>query len=258
MALDFLPSAKLIKLHNLLEKKSGIDFWVHFKESLYMSNYSHADWTATKNLAGLSDGLVRSILGYAGESLVIGRALACGYNLFFKAWRDSKYDAVLDARGQLFRVEIKQTGDGTKLSCTSGGRSGAQISRQADSREEVLSPEDSDFLIGVHTFSGTCWVVPTEVVFFRNRSTLNTNSLEPYKEKWKIFSKPPFGLDLEIIRKGFRNLDQAELESLGSQVGLSKPENLAYSFSPSSREIELHSLRDWYVLEIWRTIFEAI
>ena len=40
---------------------------------------------------------------------MIGRALACGYNLFFKAWRDSSYDAVLDHNGILFRIEIKGT-----------------------------------------------------------------------------------------------------------------------------------------------------
>ena len=109
--------------------------------------HDKGDWTFTQNIAGLPEGQVRSILGYAGESLVIGRALACGYNLFFKAWRDSKYDAVLDTGGQLFRIEIKQSGDGSQISCTSGGRSGAQISRDAASREEVLSPEESDFLI---------------------------------------------------------------------------------------------------------------
>lgn len=223
-----------------------------------MTQGPNQDWTHTKNLAGLPDGLVRSILGYAGESLVIGRALACGYNLFFKAWRDSKYDAVLDASGQLFRIEIKQSGDGNQISCTSGGRSGAQISRTADSREEVLSPDDSDFLIGVHTFSGTCWVIPTEVVHFRNRDTLRTSSLTSYAEKWKIFSHPPFGLNLEQIRQGFRNLNQKELENLGSRVGLSKPTSLTYKFSPTSRAVQLPSEREWYILEIWRSIFDAL
>lgn len=223
-----------------------------------MTQRPNEDWTATRNLAGLPEGLVRSILGYAGESLVIGRALACGYNLFFKAWRDSKYDAVLDATGQLFRIEIKQSGDGAQISCTSGGRSGAQISREADSREEVLSPEDSDFLIGVHTFSGTCWVIPTEVVHFRNRNSLRTASLESYIEKWKIFSKPPFDLTLEEIRKGFRNLSIEDLEKLGSRIGLSKPKDLSYQFSPTSRAVNLPSYREWYILEIWRSIFEAL
>lgn len=217
-----------------------------------------SDWTSTQNLAGLPEGQVRSILGYAGESLVIGRALACGYNLFFKAWRDSKYDAVLDSGGQLFRVEIKQSGDGTQLSCTSGGRSGAQISRDVASREEVLSPEESDFLIGVHTFSGKCWVVPTEVIYFRNRKSNPTWSLKDFEEKWQIFSKPPFGFTMEEIRIGFRFRSLEELEAIASRVGINQPASLQYKFSERSQAVELLSNREWYILEIWRKIFTSI
>lgn len=216
------------------------------------------DWTSTQNLARLPEGQVRSILGYAGESLVIGRALACGYNLFFKAWRDSKYDAVLDADGQLFRVEIKQSGDGTQLSCTSGGRSGAQISREAASREEVLSPEESDFLIGIHTFSGKCWIIPTEVIHFRNRKTNPTWSLDDYEEKWQVFSKPPFDFTLEEIRRGFRKLSDDELQRVALRIGLSKPKNLNYKFSARSQAVDLPSERHWYILEIWATIFRSM
>jgi hypothetical protein len=216
------------------------------------------DWTQTQNLAGLPEGQVRSILGYAGESLVIGRALACGYNLFFKAWRDSKYDAVLDSGGQLFRVEIKQSGDGTQLSCTSGGRSGAQISRDVASREEVLSPDESDFLIGVHTFSGKCWVVPTEVIYFRNRKSNPTWSLKDFEEKWQIFSKPPFGFTMEEIRIGFRFRSLEELEAIASRVGITQPPNLQYKFSERSQAVQLLSNREWYILEIWRKIFTSL
>ena len=223
-----------------------------------VANENGWDWALTQNLAGLPEGQVRSILGYAGESLVIGRALACGYNLFFKAWRDSKYDAVLDAEGQLFRVEIKQSGDGTQISCTSGGRSGAQISRDVASREEVLSPEESDFLIGVHTFSGKCWVVPTEVIDYRNRKTNPTWSLEDYEEKWGIYSKPPFGFTLKDIRQGFRNLSLKELEVVASKIGITKPTSLSCKFSLRSQAVDLPDIKDWYILEIWATIFRAI
>lgn len=216
------------------------------------------DWSSTQNLAGLPEGQVRSILGYAGESLVIGRALACGFNLFFKAWRDSKYDAVLDANGALFRIEIKQSGDGSQLSCTSGGRSGAQISREAESREIVLSPEESDFLIGVHTFSGKCWIVPTEVIFFRDRSTNPTWSLSDYEEKWSIFSEPPFGFSLTEIRIGFRHMDLDELARTAERIGITEAPNLAYKFSNRSRATQLLSSREWYILEIWRSIFSNI
>jgi len=216
------------------------------------------DWTQTQNLAGLPEGQVRSILGYAGESLVIGRALACGYNLFFKAWRDSKYDAVLDSGGQLFRVEIKQSGDGSQLSCTSGGRSGAQISRDVASREEILSPDESDFLIGVHTFSGKCWVVPTEVIYFRNRKSNPTWSLKDFEEKWQIFSKPPFGFTMEEIRIGFRFRSLEELEAIASRVGITQPPSLQYKFSERSQAVQLLSNREWYILEIWRKIFTSL
>ena len=81
-------------------------------------------WDSTKNIVDMPNGNFRSILGYAGESLAIGRALVCGYNLFFKAWRDAKYDAVLDANGVLHRLEIKQTSGNSSLSTSSGGRTG--------------------------------------------------------------------------------------------------------------------------------------
>lgn len=219
---------------------------------------SSYDWTFSQNLAKLPKGQTRSILGYAGESLVIGRALACGYNLFFKAWRDSKYDAVLDASGELFRIEIKQSGDGNNLSCTSGGRSGAQISRVVKSREIVLSPEESDFLIGIHTFSGKSWIVPTEVIYFRNRKINPTFSLNDYEEKWAIFSSPPCGFSLEEIRKGFRNYTEVELEKIGRRLGILRPLTLKYKFSPRSKEIKLDNMSDWFILEIWRVIFQAI
>ena len=215
-------------------------------------------WAQTRNLAKLPNGIVRSILGYAGESLVIGRALACGYNLFFKAWRDSKYDAVLDAKGELFRIEIKQTGDGKSISCTSGGRSGQQISRSASSREMVLTPDESDFLIGVHTFTGKCWIVPTEVIQIRNRTTNTTSSLENYLEKWKIFSEPPAGIKLEQIRKGFRTLSIAELQVIAKNLGIVQKPSLNYRIYSQGRPVRLKSKKDWYVLEIWNSIFARI
>jgi len=52
------------------------------------------EWQKTKNIGGLEVGNYRSIVGYAGESLVVRRALVCGFSVSLKAWRDSKCDAV--------------------------------------------------------------------------------------------------------------------------------------------------------------------
>jgi len=213
------------------------------------------DWRATRNLAGLDQGNFRSILGYAGESLVIGRALVAGYNLFFKAWRDSKYDAVLDHGGQLFRIEIKQSGDGKQISCTSGGRSGQQISRETASREVVLSPDDSEFLIGVHSMSGKCWIIPTEVVWLRKQASISTGSLDLYLERWDIFTSFPASLSLEDLRVGFRKRDLETLMKISQDLGLDEEPQLYINFPPRTRRV-LHRREDWYVLKIWEKIFQ--
>ena len=208
------------------------------------------DWSNTRNVAGLSDGLVRSVLGYAGESLVIGRALVCGYNLFFKAWRDSKYDAVLDHGGVLYRVEIKQTGDGKHLSVTSGGRSGAQISRDAESREEIVSTEDCEILIGVHSMTGECWIIPTEVLELIGRKSLNTSALEPFKESWKIFLAAPESFGTERLKIRLRTLSLDQISKIAHSLGINGP-LAGYEVGPrtwvdfSTRPI------DGYAMAIW-------
>ena len=213
-------------------------------------------WDKTKNIAKLPNGIERSILGYAGESLVIGRALVCGFNLFFKAWRDSKYDAVLDSNGSLFRIEIKQSGDGTSLSCTSGGRSGQQINRSVASRQQVLSTEDSEFLVGVHSLSAICWIVPTEYIEIRNQQSIPTNQLEIFKEKWLIFTFSNFGLSIEDIKTGFKSRQVSELQSIASKMGIVVPSITDYQFG--QRTLRKLNQRDWLVVAIWESIFKSL
>ena len=122
----------------------------------------------------------------------------------------------------------------------------------------MLSPDESDILIGVHTFSGKCWIVPTEVVFYRNRKTNPTWSLSDYEEKWGIFAEPPLGFTLAQIRKGFRHMDEPELAAIAHRIGIDSKPELSYKFSMRSQAAELPSLKNWYVLEIWRTIFLSL
>ena len=83
-----------------------------------------------KNITGVSDGSYRSLNGAADENVFIGKATKAGFCLFFKAWRDMPYDAVLDYEGILFRVEVKgasqDKGGNTQFNVTRGGRSGQQ------------------------------------------------------------------------------------------------------------------------------------
>jgi hypothetical protein len=211
------------------------------------------DWRETLNIASVAPGIERSILGYAGESLVIGRALVCGYNLFFKAWRDSKYDAVLDHLGVLYRLEIKQSRDGHQFSLTSGGRSGAQIDRSADSREQIVSPDDCDFLVAVHSLTATCWVVPAEVIAILGRKSLTSAALSPYEEAWGIFAMIPNLIGSVPNPSQLRRLDLESLTKIAEKLGLDGP--VPESLRIGKRTIvHLTSDVDRFVVAIWERI----
>lgn len=210
-------------------------------------------WEHSLNIAGLEKGIERSILGYAGESLVIGRALVCGYNLFFKAWRDSKYDAVLDHDGVLYRIEIKQSRSEKQISVTGGGRSGAQISRTAVSREKVVSTEDCDFLIGVHSLSGRCWVIPTEVIEIFSRNSISIGALEDFDEAWGIFTNAPAILGENKLRTRLRNLSLVELVQIANTLGISSPPADSHTFDIRGR-IDIPKVEDRYAFAIWASL----
>ncbi len=213
-------------------------------------------WERSLNIAGLAKGVERSILGYAGESLVIGRALVCGYNLFFKAWRDSKYDAVLDHGGALYRIEIKQSRDGASFSLTSGGRAGAQIDRAVASREEVVSTKDCDFLIGVHSLSGQCWVIPTEVIEILGRKALPIEALQPFYEAWPMFSRTPVQFGSERLRIRLRQLPSSQLASLWSDLAIPGAPAETYNFGIRA-SIAIPRLEDRYAFGIWKHLGET-
>lgn len=221
----------------------------------YYSDMS-TPWEKSLNIAGLGSGIERSILGYAGESLVIGRALVCGYNLFFKAWRDSKYDAVLDHGGNLYRIEIKQTRDAKQVSLTSGGRSGAQISREAESREKVVSTEDCDFLVAVHSLSGKCWVIPTEVIEILGRNSLSVDALEPFSESWAYFSKTPKQFGSLGLRTRLRQLSVAELSQLWSDLSIHGHPSTSYTYGTRG-SIQIPGQVDQYAFGIWKHLGES-
>ena len=63
----------------------------------------------SKDVTGVDEvkrGTYRSLNGAADENIFTGRASKAGFYCFFKVWRDMPYDAVLDYKGVLYRVEV--------------------------------------------------------------------------------------------------------------------------------------------------------
>ena len=217
-------------------------------------------WNSSVNIAEMPEGSFRSIAGYASESLVVGRAMLCGFIIFVKAWRDSKYDAVLDAHGSLYRIEIKGTAKDSDISTSSGGRSGEQISRDAESREKPLSTEDCDWLIATTSMNSYCWIVPIEFIEILGLMKLTIKNIDLFKEKWAIFNS----LDPNIkpyLKTGYKHLDVAELEKIASNLYINTSTlSLIFTFDPSNNRLKKYTLsyKDRLIIAIWEKIFNNI
>jgi hypothetical protein len=212
-----------------------------------------SNWEPSTNFLNLPIGLRRSIYGYAGESLVIGRALLCGYNLFFKAWRDSKYDAVLDFEGSLFRIEIKQTFRGEKLTLTSGGRSGQQINRDVASREELVSSDDCEVLIGVHTLTGNSWLLPIDVISIFGKKSVTTEYIKEYFEAWAIFPVAKKYLGKYFDKFSLRNAPIEDLHEIANLMGITVKDDFSYDLGPRMH-LTFDNEQERYIIAIWTAI----
>ena len=206
------------------------------------------------NIVKLDKGNFRSIHGYAAESLVIGEALLAGYNLFFKAWRDSAYDAVLDYGGVLYRIEIKGTSKDEELSVTSGGRTGKQISRTAGKREHIVSPADCEFVIGVSSMTREFYIIPTECLSIFNRNSLSLEVLLPFKNAWKIFLGVD-GITPKQLRDGFLSMTDADLQGICSARGVVIPANNVPWGGFRGKRISIPDNKKRMVLCLWKHLF---
>lgn len=214
-------------------------------------------WNATVNITGTPQGSFRSLAGYASESLAIGRAMICGYIIFVKAWRDSKYDAVLDANGSLFRIEIKGTGGSTTISTSSGGRTGQQINRGAGSRERPLSNADCDWLIATTSMDGACWIIPTEIIDILQVKSISIKNVAMCKEKWGVFIIDNPNIK-PYLKCGFRQADYATLCVIAHNLGID-PTTLPLVYrldSTSTRATKYHlNQKDRLIMEIWESVY---
>ena len=210
------------------------------------------NWKNTENRTGLSDGSFRSVKGYSGESLVVARALLSGYNVFVKAWRDSPYDAVIDVAGFPVRVEIKQTMYPNNLSVTSGQRSGKMINPDVPQRTRLPSRDEFDVFIGVHIYTGKCWIVPTEFLEILGQKSVTTSKLDAFVESWDLFIVahkpfPGYGLTTRL-----RSCTLGELKAIGQKLGLK--DGVKWIGANSRKPFLVRSYRDRWVIAIWEEL----
>lgn len=207
-----------------------------------------------KNITDLDEsGTFRSLNGAADENIFIGKASKAGFFCFFKVWRDMPYDAVLDYDNILYRVEVKGSSTGT-YDLTRGGRSGAQINRNAENRTRRITREDCDFVVCVDSNTGDCFILPVDILDITNRQSFRTRALEPFKEKWKLFIYDECRLTGGQTRDGLCSLNLVELKAIADRIGAVVPTR---DFAPTgTRGLRISDEKEKTILAIWYKLCE--
>ena len=222
------------------------------------------------NITKLKPGSWRSMLGYAGQEIALGRLLSCGFNVARSLWRDGKYDGALDVNNVLVKIEIKSSTT-TNYSVTSGQRGGLSIRTEVksgnESREEILKKDDADFFVGVSLIDGSCCIVPIELVSICKRKTFPIKSLHNYREKFKIFlGSEKYGITTEDIKYGFSSKNINELEEICKRLKIEKSNNEKKERFKYPKEKVLSKrvksfivdYKDSLILDIWIFLFSEI
>lgn len=207
-----------------------------------------------KNITDLDEsGTFRSLNGAADENIFIGKASKAGFFCFFKVWRDMPYDAVLDYDNILYRVEVKGSSTGT-YDLTRGGRSGAQINRNAENRTRRITRDDCDFVVCVDSNNGDCFILPVDILDITNRQSFKTGALEPFKEKWKLFIYDEYRLTGGQTRDGLCSLNLVELKAIADRIGAVVPTR---AFTPTgTRGLRISDEKEKTILAIWYKLCE--
>lgn len=178
---------------------------------------------AKANITGLDkEGTYRSLSGAASENIFIGRASAAGFFCFFKVWRDMPYDAILDYKGILYRVEVKGSA-GNNFDISRGGRSGQQIDRTADNRKRPIDRNDCDFVVCVDTNTNDCYIVPVDFIEIVGGTNFSKTCLAQFKEKWELFMLTDGSLNKAQAQDGLKKLTITEIQTLATNLSVTVP-----------------------------------
>lgn len=211
----------------------------------------------SKDLTGVDaakQGSYRSLNGAADENVFIGRASKAGFYCFFKVWRDMPYDAVLDYNGVLYRIEVKGSSN-KSFNVTRGTRSGAQIIR-GTSRTRTLAREDCDFVVGIDSNTGDCYIIPEDVVEILDKNSLSHKTLANYHEKWKLFMYKENFLSKEQTRDGIRGMSLTELNRLAANLSIAIPNTDIHVLGTKGTVIS--DFKDKIVYSIWEEIAKRL
>lgn len=158
------------------------------KKSLYMSLQNGF----LVNLNNLDNGVMTANAGDSAQFLFVSRAILAGFNCSNVDVRSSRYDAVIDYKGKIFRVQVKGISDNTvSFKDRDRGGQGIDTHHKRNIGQRITS-DDCDLFVAVDKQVGMCYIIPIKDIDpwkDEEIKSVNVSKLEIYKENWNMIAK---------------------------------------------------------------------
>lgn len=140
------------------------------------------------NLEGLNAGVMVANSGDSAQFLFLSRAILAGYNCSNVDVRSSRYDAIIDFKGILLKVQVKGMSKGS-ISFKDRDRGGQGIDHTHDrNRGRIITSDDCDIYVAVDKQSGICYIIPMYIVDEMSEEQksrpISVDNFQEYRENW--------------------------------------------------------------------------
>lgn len=143
------------------------------------------------NINNIESGIMTANAGDSAQFLFISRAILAGYNCSNVDVRSSRYDAIIDFKDKLFKVQVKGI-SGATISFKDRDRGGKGIDTQNErNKGQRITSKDCDIYVAVDKQIGTCYIIPMQDIDSwpeTDIQTVSVNDLSKYKENWSIIN----------------------------------------------------------------------
>jgi hypothetical protein len=142
------------------------------------------------NLQKINSGIMTANAGDSAQFLFLARAILVGLNCSNVDVRSSRYDAIVDYKGKLFRIQVKGVSDANiSFKDRDRGGQGIDTSHERNQGKRITS-KDCDIYVAVDKKVGLCYLIPMNWVDTLDDSqivSVKLQSVEHFRENWNIF-----------------------------------------------------------------------
>lgn len=144
------------------------------------------------NMNNIDSGVMTANAGDSAQFLFVSRAILAGFNCSNVDVRSSRYDAVIDYKGKIFKVQIKGV-SGKMISFKDRDRGGRGIDTHNDRNQgKRITSEDCDVYAAVDKQVGLCYIIPMIDIdpwSDADIKSVNVSKLDKYRENWGIIAE---------------------------------------------------------------------